>query len=45
MNLGAVIANRGDIDTAIVHFQKAIELDPKNAKALKHLERAQLDLE
>jgi tetratricopeptide (TPR) repeat protein len=39
-NLGAALANNGDLDEAIREFQEAIRLDPDNFRAHKNLTRA-----
>lgn len=39
-NLGAALANNGELDEAILEFQQAIKLDPNNFRAHKNLTHA-----
>jgi Flp pilus assembly protein TadD len=38
--LGALLANRGEIAEAIPHFEQALRLDPNHAGARENLRRA-----
>ena len=39
-NLGNVLAGRGQIDEAIAHFKKALEIKPDYAEARRSLDQA-----